>query len=73
MKKVTLEAVQQIPFPTQLLLGKQQEIAASIHGRVAAVESLSAAVERLSEAINAMPDALLRDRFVGSESPPSTE
>lgn len=72
MKKITLEMVQDIPFPSHVDLIQQNDIANSIDQKISVAQKIIIATENQKEAANALSNSLLM-QFFGGFTPPSKD
>ncbi len=68
MKKITLEMVQALPFPSHLEREQQELIANSIEQEIMAAEKITVASKLQFESANALPNSFLHETF-GSLTP----
>jgi len=69
MKKITLEMVRSIPFPSHLEKEQQRHIADDIDQKVVIAKNLLAAADKQVEAANALPNSFLIATFGGFVPP----
>jgi hypothetical protein len=69
MKKITLEMVRSIPFPSHLEKEQQRHIADDIDQKVVIAKNLLAAADKQVEAANALPNSFLNTTFGGFVPP----
>ena len=69
MKKITLEMVEEVPFPSHLGREQQEHIANDIDQRVIVATKVLDAAERQAEAANALKNSLLKETFGGLNPP----
>lgn len=72
MKKITLEMVKKIPFPSHVAREEQERIANEIDQKSGVSTKIFTAAEILSEAANALPHSLLNEAF-GNFSQPTED
>jgi len=65
MKKITLEMVQEIPFPSHLAREKQECIATDIDQKMMVAKRIIVAAQLESEAASALPNSMLKKIFGG--------